>query len=220
MQKSNLYNQKGEKIGEAVLPESIFGLAWNGDLVHQVVVSMNANARETLAHTKGRGEVRGGGKKPWRQKGTGRARHGSRRSPIWVGGGVSHGPRKDRDYSVKINKKMRTKALFTALSEKARDGEIVFIDTLNFDKPRTTVVAGLLKGLAGSGLKKINFKTGNRALFSIPKREENLEKSFANIKSSMLDETRNLNPVEVLNYKYVVFVNPIESIKILESRIK
>ena len=94
-----LYNNKGEKAGKVEVPESIFGLQWNADLVHQVIVGMQANARQPVAHTKTRGEVRGGGKKPWQQKGTGRARHGSSRSPIWKGGGVTHGPRKDKIYA-------------------------------------------------------------------------------------------------------------------------
>src|SRR3989338_1505182 len=96
---SKLYNIKGEAIGTFDAPEKIFGLPWNADLVHQVVVSMQGNARAGVAHTKDRGEVRGGGKKPWQQKGTGRARHGSSRSPIWKSGGGTHGPRQDKNYA-------------------------------------------------------------------------------------------------------------------------
>ena len=106
---TTVYNQKGTEAGKIKLSEAVFGLKWNADLVHQVVVSMNSVARTNVAHTKNRGEVRGGGKKPWQQKGTGRARHGSIRSPLWVGGGVTHGPRKDKDYSRKVNKKMKSK---------------------------------------------------------------------------------------------------------------
>ena len=105
--KIETYNVKGEKIGTAELPEGIFGVAWKPALVKQVYDGEMANKRRPWAHTKTRGEVRGGGRKPWRQKGTGRARHGSIRSPLWVGGGVTHGPRKERSYEVKINKKMR-----------------------------------------------------------------------------------------------------------------
>ncbi|MCL5782115.1 MAG: 50S ribosomal protein L4, partial [Patescibacteria group bacterium] len=123
---ATIYNQSGKTSGKITLPEEVFGLSWNADLVHEVVRLMNSNARPNVAHAKTRGEVRGGGKKPWRQKGTGRARHGSTRSPIWVGGGVAHGPRNEKNYSRKINKQAKRKALFTILSKKFKDGEIMF----------------------------------------------------------------------------------------------
>ena len=104
-----LYNQEGKESGQALLPKEIFDVKFNSDLVHQVAVSQAANRRRVIAHTKGRGDVRGGGKKPWRQKGTGRARHGSRRSPIWKGGGVTFGPTKERVFKKDIPKKMRRK---------------------------------------------------------------------------------------------------------------
>src|SRR5277367_3501327 len=108
-----IYNAQGKKAGSLKLPENIFAVKWNDALMHQVVTSMQSNARTPVAHVKDRGAVSGGGKKPWRQKGTGRARHGSIRSPIWKGGGVAHGPRNERDYSQKVNKKMKRAALFS-----------------------------------------------------------------------------------------------------------
>src|SRR3989338_1248909 len=103
--KAPVYNQLGEEVGQSLLPKEIFDVKFNADLVHQVVVSQMANKRQVIANTKGRGDVSGGGKKPWRQKGTGRARHGSIRSPIWRHGGITHGPRKDEVYAQKLNKK-------------------------------------------------------------------------------------------------------------------
>src|SRR3989338_5603717 len=120
---TEVYNQEGQMAGKIELPDSVFGLPWNDDLVHQVIVSMQSNKRTPVAHTKNRGEVSGTGRKPWRQKGTGRARHGSRRSPIWIGGGVAHGPRNDRNFTKKINVKMMKKAFYTILSQKYRDDE-------------------------------------------------------------------------------------------------
>src|SRR3989344_1087428 len=145
---TTIYNQKGQESGKITLPEKVFGLPWNADLVHQVVVSMTSSMRHSIAHTKTRGEVSGGGKKPWQQKGTGRARHGSTRSPIWVGGGIAHGPRSEKDYDRKINKKAKTKALHVILSQKFRDGEILFVDSLSFGSPKAKDAKNTLISLA------------------------------------------------------------------------
>src|SRR3990167_1999081 len=127
---SVVYNIEGKKAGTITLPDSIFGVRWNADLVKQVADSLMSTKRKPVAHTKNRGEVRGGGKKPWQQKGTGRARHGSTRSPIWIGGGVSGGPRNEKNFDKKINKKMKAKALYTILSAKLKNGEVLFVDDL------------------------------------------------------------------------------------------
>ena len=142
-----IYNQKGEKVSEIKLPETVFGLPWNANLVHQAAVSMMSNKRDPIAHTKGRGEVAGGGRKPWRQKGLGRARHGSIRSPIWVGGGVTFGPRNIRNFSQKINKKMKTKALFMCLSDKVANNLLTVLDDVKIETGKTKEIVGVIKNL-------------------------------------------------------------------------
>src|SRR5512146_309454 len=126
-----------EKKAEIALNPAVWQVAYNADLVAQVLYIQQSNARLGTAKAKTRAEVRGGGIKPWKQKGTGRARHGSIRSPLWVGGGVAHGPRNDKNFDRKINKKMKAKALYTILSKKFADGEVLFIDSISIDKPKT-----------------------------------------------------------------------------------
>jgi len=216
-----IYNKEGKKSGSVKLPEKVFGLSWNADLVHQVVVSMRSNARTPVAHAKDRSEKRGGGKKPWRQKGTGRARHGSIRSPIWRGGGVTHGPRKEKNYKKKINKKMRAKALYTVLSRKYQDGEILFVDSLKLSEPKTKDARGILSSLSKvKGYEDILKKRKNSTLISMSERQKNVSLSFGNFGNIKVEETRNLNPSEILNYKYLLIENPESSIKFLESRLK
>ncbi len=214
---SKIYNQKAEEAGKIKLPDSIFGLKWNDDLMHQVVVSAQANKRAPIAHTKGRGEVSGGGRKPWRQKGTGRARHGSIRSPIWVGGGVAHGPTKEKDYSKKINRKMNRKAIFTALSRKLRDNEILFLDKIILVRPKTKDASEILKTISKiKGFEKLATKKKNRALLALPKKDSDTVKSFRNIPGMEISETRNLNVLDLLTYKYLIMSNPKESLAIWE----
>src|SRR3989344_2772080 len=141
-----VYNQQGKKMEETIkLPKEIFEVPMNADLVHQVLISQTANKRQVSAHTKTRGEVRGGGRKPWRQKGTGRARHGSTRSPIWKGGGVSGGPRNDKNYERTIPQKMRRRALHMVLSEKVKNNLLVVIDSLDMEKAKTKQMAATIK---------------------------------------------------------------------------
>jgi large subunit ribosomal protein L4 len=127
--KATIFDKKGKEVEKIDLPKDIFEVAWNADLVHQTVTSMLSSARSNTAHTKDRSEVSGGGKKPWKQKGTGRARHGSTRSPIWRSGGATFGPRNERNYDRKVNKKAKAKALATVLSQKLRDNELIFVDS-------------------------------------------------------------------------------------------
>ncbi len=217
---TKIFTKDGKENGKIKLPESVFGLAWNADLVHEVVTSMQSNARGGNAHTKDRSEVSGGGKKPWKQKGTGRARHGSRRSPIWSGGGVAHGPRNEKDYSKKINKKVRAKALAITLSKKLSDGEVIFVDSLNFEAPKTASAKAAVTAIAkGSGAEMLATKNKNAALIVLSGRDEATEKSFRNFGNMEVKSVKDINPVDLLTYKYVVVADPKESIETLEKRV-
>jgi large subunit ribosomal protein L4 len=216
---ATIYSMDGKTTGTVTLPSEIFAVRWNADLVHQVVIGMQANARPITAHTKNRGEVRGGGKKPWKQKGTGRARHGSSRSPIWRGGGVTFGPRAERVFEVKINKKMRIAALLAVLSKKAKDGEIIFIDKLSFDAPKTSAAKAMLVAVAAaSNAPKLITKPKNAALIAFANTNINGKKSLSNIGSIDIEEIRNLNPVDVLSHKYLVIEQPTRAIEVLTAR--
>lgn len=210
-----VFNTQGEKAGSVSLPENIFGLPWNADLVHQVVVSMQANLRTGTAHTKDRGEVRGGGRKPWQQKGTGRARHGSIRSPIWKGGGVAHGPRNDKIYTRKINRQMVQKALLISLSRKHRDGQIIFVDAIEMKEPKAKAGHAVLAALGRAGFVT---KKKNAALIALPNANQSVIKSFRNFANINLTEVRNLNPVSVLGSKYLIIVGPQAAIETLGKK--
>lgn len=216
---ASVFDMEGKSAGKVSLPAAVFGLSWNADLVHQVVTSMNMDTRQPTAHTKMRGEVSGTGKKPWKQKGTGQARHGSRRSPIWVGGGVAHGPRSDKSFARKVNKKMKTKALFTLLSKKLRDGEILFIKNLDLAEPKTRNAQALISRFAeGSGQAMLAKKKNNAAVFVAPELSLNVKRGFQNFGNVEVVETRNLNPLNLVNYKYIVIASPEASLITLESR--
>lgn len=215
-----VYNIEGKEVKKIDVSDDIFGLKWNGDLVYQVVTSILGNARQNIAHTKNRGDVAGGGAKPWRQKGTGRARHGSIRSPLWRGGGITFGPRNDRNYSRKVNKKMRAKALATVLSQKARDGELIFIDSVSFEEPKTAKAREIIEAVAeNDGLDSLASKKKNTAVIALSEKDDNVIKSFSNFNNMLVDEVRNLNSAELLNYKYVVILNAEDSVKVLEERL-
>ncbi|MFM2374063.1 MAG: hypothetical protein RLZZ234_58 [Candidatus Parcubacteria bacterium] len=215
---TKIYDVTGKETGTIALPEAVFGASWNANLVHEVVVSMQSNARASTAHTKFRGEVAGGGKKPWKQKGTGRARHGSSRSPIWVGGGVAHGPRTEKSYAKKINKNVRAKALAVVLSKKYADGQIVFVDSLSFGKPSAKDARAAMVGL-GAVAKDLPIKRKNAALVLLASRDEHTEKSFRNFGNVEVMQARDVNPVEVLTYKYVIVADPKASLEVLSGRV-
>lgn len=186
--KTKLYNIEGKEVGQLEVSERIFNVPVNEDLVHQVVVAQMANSRAAIADTKDRGEVRGGGKKPWKQKGTGRARHGSSRSPIWKGGGVTFGPTSDRNYAKRINKKMKAKALFMVLSEKFKNNKILVVDSFSVEKPSTKKMLSMLKALS--------IKT--KALMALDQRDDNVMKSVGNISGISLIASDSVNIVDLM----------------------
>lgn len=218
--KTKIYNSKGKEAGEINLPEGVFGVKWNADLVHEVLASLSTSKRTSTAHTKDRGEVRGGGKKPWQQKGTGRARHGSIRSPLWVGGGVAHGPRNEKNFDRKVNKKAKAKAIAVILSAKLKDGELVFVDSFGLNAPKTKDAVSFIENLAKvSGLERFGTKKTNTALIATSEKDVNVSKSFRNIGKVFVSEIRNVNPTDLMKYKYLVIDNPEKSVAIIQERL-
>ena len=217
---TTIYNTEGKKAGTIELPENIFNVPWNDALMHQVVTSMQANARTPIAHTKFRGDVRGGGKKPWQQKGTGRARHGSTRSPIWKGGGVAHGPRNDTVFARAIPRKMRAKALFMALSRKFKENELILIDSFGLKAPKTAEAKKALSALSSTSVfKKLLIKKRNAALIALSGNASIAHKSFRNIGNITCIEARNLNPTAVLGSTYLIIEDPKSAIEFMSSRV-
>lgn len=193
---TQVYNQAGEVTGKVTLPEAVFGAKLSKDLVFQVTVAQKANLRQPIAHTKNRGEVRGGGKKPWAQKGTGRARHGSIRSPLWKGGGVAFGPRNDRVYKQKVNKKMAKLALFQLLSEKAKQNLLLVIDSFPMEKPKTKLFKSYIEKLPSKN---------ERTLLILPTAQKSLVLAAKNIPWMRTTTVQTLNASDILFSKFIVF---------------
>lgn len=190
----DVVNMQNEKVGEISLPEAVFGAPIKAHLLHEAVVMQRSRRRKGTASTKGRSEVRGGGRKPWRQKGTGRARAGTIRSPIWRGGGTVFGP-KPRDYSFSPPKAVRKAALKAALSAKAAGKEIMVLDRLEMGKPSTKIFKGVLSALGVDG----------KVLFILPAKEENISRSSANLANIKVLPMKGLNVYDVLWSDKVVF---------------
>ena len=211
--KVSVFDDKGKVVGEMELSKS-FDVALNRDLLHQVVTSQEANQRRGTAASRGRGDVRGGGKKPWRQKGTGRARHGSIRSPIWKGGGVTHGPNPEKIYAKKINKKMAKKALFMALSGKARDGELVVLESISVSSGKTRDAVAIFKALSGN--KDLKAITHGSKLVLLPDGALRETRGFRNIDRTEVNSPKAVTALEVIKNAFVVL--PKSAIEILENR--
>lgn len=206
MAKITIQNLKGEKVGELDLLDEVFGLPANDKLVHQVFVSMSGNRRMVIAHAKDRGERAGSGKKPWKQKGTGRARSGSVRSPIWRKGGVTFGPTKDRNFKTKINKKMNQKAIALTLSGKVASKSLIVLDELKLAEKKTKQAAGGLKKLGLSGSILIGFS----------EKEQDFRLCFRNIQGVESIPVDGLNVYDMLSRKNLILSK--DAVKYLEKK--
>ena len=202
--KVDVVNMQGEKVKTVDLPADIFEAPIKSDLMHQALVRQQTNARLGTRKTKTRGEVRGGGRKPWRQKGTGRARQGSIRAPNWVGGGKVHTPR-PTEFSLRMPRKMRRAALRSALSVKAAQAELVVLDQLSMQAPKTQEMNAILKRLVGDA----------SALILMPEQDEIVELSTRNLPYAKLLDARYLNVHDLLKYDRVVI--PLESVDVIQS---
>lgn len=193
MPKAAVYNLSGEQVSEMELKDSVFGVEINEHAMHQVVKNQLANKRQGTKSTLTRSEVRGGGRKPWRQKGTGRARHGSIRSPLWVGGGVTFAP-KSRDYSYTLPKKLRRVAMKSALSSKVAEEQIRVLEELKLDAPKTKEMANILKSL----------EVGKKALIVITDNDEAIVRSAKNIPGVQTISVNTLNVYDILKYDHFI----------------
>jgi large subunit ribosomal protein L4 len=192
MPKIDILDVKGNVVGDVELSEAVFGIEPNEPVVHEVVVALLANRRQGTRSAKTRSEVRGGGRKPWRQKGTGRARAGTIRSPLWKGGGVIFAP-KSRDYSKKVNKKVRNLAMKSVFSAKAQDQELRVLDSIAFEAPKTKEMIAVLNN--------INI---NKALIVLPENDANVIRSANNIPDVATTTVQELNVYDMLKYDYLI----------------
>lgn len=197
MPKVDVYKETGDKAGSIDLAAEIFAITSNEDLVHQAYVTHEANRRVHLAHAKIRSEKRGGGAKPWRQKGTGRARAGSRRSPIWVGGGVVFGPRKSKKFAKQMNVKAKRKALFMVLSDRVANKKLVVVDKYSYTKPETAKFAKMLDKLPMEDKTTLVVLPGR-------KNDKNIKLSARNIPGVGIIRADSLNIKDVLSYEYIL----------------
>lgn len=215
------YDISGKESQALDLPKSVYGQEWNSDLMHQVMTSYESNSRLGTANSKGRSDVRGGGRKPWRQKGTGNARHGSRRSPIWAGGGVTHGPTSEKNYKKKINRKVKSKALGIVLTAKLNEGKVIFIDKFEQKENKTKNAKEILVKLSGiKGFETLNTESNkNNVLVVTKKYDEAIVRAFRNIPHANIATARTLNPLEAAKARYIVVTDAKDTNEIIASRL-
>lgn len=194
MSSAALYNREGEQVGEVDLNPELFDAKVNEALMHQAVVMQLANQRRGTASTRERSEIRGGGRKPWRQKGTGRSRHGSIRSPLWVGGGITFGP-KPRDFGLAMPKKARRQAIKSALTSRVKSGSLRVLEELSFPRPKTREMVQVLK----------NLNTGKRVLVVTGEPDQNVAKSARNIPGISTLPAYQLNVYDILDCEHIIF---------------
>lgn len=216
MKETVVYNLNGEEVGKVKLSPEVFVVPANDVLVHQVALAQMANVRENLAKTKDRSEVSGGGKKPWQQKGTGRARHGSTRSPIWRKGGVTFGPTSLENYSKKINKKAKRQALNIVLSGKLNDEQLIVIENFNLEQPKTKLVAEALKNLKSKvgALKK--FQAKDKFIVALGTSEKESARAMRNIANLSSISADSLNVVDLLSNKYLIVTKA--ALEVIQNR--
>jgi large subunit ribosomal protein L4 len=200
-----LRDMVGKAVDEIELRDDIFGITPNQSVMHQALVRQLANARLATAKTKTRAEVRGGGRKPWRQKGTGRARHGSIREPQWRGGGIVFGPRPGRNYRKAMPRKMRRLALRSALSVKAGEDQVIVLDELKMSAPKTKEMLNILNGLTGD----------SSALILLPERDVDVEKSVNNLPGAKTLRAHYLNLADIFSHDYLII--PLAALKVIED---
>lgn len=212
--KADLFNFEGIKIGDIELPPEIFNVEVKDVVIHQVARWQSLNTYYPYAHTKDRSEVRGGGRKPWRQKGTGRARHGSIRSPIWVGGGVAFGPRKDTIKQIKINKKIKNKALAMVLTQKFKDNFLKIIDKIDVENFKTKNFDNFFSKFLQPRKTR---KKRETALLVIDNNNQQIFRCVRNLPYADVIEARNLNVLSLLNHKYLFLTK--NALDVLQERL-
>ncbi len=213
-----VYNQEGKEAGQIALPKEIFDLKINPDLIYQVAVSQAANRRQVSAKAKNRGEVSGGGRKPWKQKGTGRARQGSIRSPLWKGGGVTFGPTTERNFKKQINRKMRRKAVLMLLSSKAKENQLLVLNELKIEAPKTKLMAAVIDNLLPILQKGKQTKSGKETiLLVLPGQDKNILFAGRNLENVKMIVAKDLNALALLSVKYLIF--PEATMKVLKEKI-
>lgn len=195
MAQVKVYNWQGKDAGTMTVPDALFAVAVNPNVIHDVIVAQDANSRVILSHTKDRSQVSGGGKKPWKQKGTGRARHGSSRSPIWIGGGVTHGPLAERNFSQKVNKKTKRNALAMVLSDKLQDGAFVAVEDFAFPEGKTKFAAEMRKALPGAG---------GSALVIVSKEDVAAKRAVRNLPKTTVIHAHSVNVRDAAKYRTIL----------------